>query len=141
MADACAIGNDFQDHRGHPAWVQGKPKKLIQDIRQQARAYIYAHGGCPDDVPADDMRNIEIMLSDGMIGPKAILLALSSLTTGNLNSKIQKSARPFTMKDVLPSTHEYISPPPTEEQLRQQVNDSLLSFMMLAPGSEAFLKA
>jgi hypothetical protein len=87
------------------------------------------------------MRNIEIMLSDGMIGPKAILLALSSLTTGNLNSKIQKSARPFTMKDVLPSTHEYISPPPTEEQLRQQVNDSLLSFMMLAPGSEAFLKA
>jgi len=87
------------------------------------------------------MRNIEIMLSDGMIGPKAILLALSSLTTGNLNSKIQKSARPFTMKDVLPSTHEYISPPPTEEQLRQQVNDRLLSFMMLAPGSEAFLKA
>lgn len=101
---------------------------------------MYAHGGCPDDVLADDMRNVEIMLSDGMIGPKAILLALSSLTTGNLNSKIQKNTKPFTMKDVLPSTHEYIIPPLTKEQQQEAVSRQLLAFMSTRPGSEEYLK-
>jgi hypothetical protein len=86
------------------------------------------------------MRNIEIMLSDGMIGNKAVLLALSSLTTGNLNSKIQKTTRPFTMKDVLPSTHEYIVPPLTKEQQQEQANKHLMAFLLSRPGSEAHLK-
>jgi hypothetical protein len=86
------------------------------------------------------MRNIEIMLSDGMLGNKAILLALSSLTTGNLNSKIQKTTRPFTMKDVLPSTHEYIVPPLTKEQQQDQASKQLMAFLTTRPGSEAYLK-
>jgi hypothetical protein len=80
------------------------------------------------------------MLSDGMLGNKAILLALSSLTTGNLNSKIQKNTRPFTMKDVLPSTHEYIVPPLTKEQQREQASKQLMAFLATRPGSEAYLK-
>lgn len=88
----------------------------------------------------DDLRNIEIMLSDGMIGNKALLLALSSLTTGNLNSKMQKTARPFQMRDVLPSTHDYIVPPLTEKQQQEQVNQQLLNFIASRPGSEEFLK-
>jgi hypothetical protein len=88
----------------------------------------------------DDIRNIEIMLSDGMIGNKALLLALSCLTTGNLNSKMQKTAKPFRMQDVLPSTHEYIVPPLTEAQQREQANQQLLTFIATRPGSEAFLK-
>lgn len=87
------------------------------------------------------MRSIEIMLSDGMIGNKAVLLALSSLTTGNLNAKIQKTAKPFRMEDILPSTHDYIVPPLTEEQKREQVNNSLLAFIAMKPGSEGFIKA
>jgi hypothetical protein len=87
------------------------------------------------------MRSIEIMLSDGMIGNKAVLLALSSLTTGNLNAKIQKTAKPFRMEDILPSTHDYIVPPLTEEQKREQVNDKLLAFIAMKPGSEGFIKA
>jgi hypothetical protein len=86
------------------------------------------------------MRNIEIMLSDGMIGNKAVLLALSSLTTGNLNSKIQKTTRPFTMKDVLPSTHEYIVPPLTKEQQQEQAKKQFMAFLASRPGSEAYLK-
>jgi hypothetical protein len=86
------------------------------------------------------MRNIEIMLSDGMLGNKAVLLALSSLTTGNLNSKIQKTTRPFTMKDVLPSTHEYIVPPLTKEQQQEQASKQLMAFLTSRPGSEAYLK-
>jgi hypothetical protein len=86
------------------------------------------------------MRNIEIMLSDGMIGNKAVLLALSSLTTGNLNSKIQKTTRPFTMKDILPSTHDYIVPPLTKEQQQEQASKQLMAFLATRPGSEAYLK-
>lgn len=80
------------------------------------------------------------MLSDGMIGPKAVLLALSSLTTGNLNSKIQKTTAPFTMKDILPSTHEYIVPPLTKEQQQEHVNKQLISFLATRPGAEAYME-
>jgi hypothetical protein len=86
------------------------------------------------------MTNIEIMLSDGMIGNKATLVALSSLTTGNLNSKIAKTAKPFEMKDVLPSTHEYIVPPLTEEEQKAEVNNKLTAFISMMPGSAEFLK-
>lgn len=87
------------------------------------------------------MQAIEIMFADGMIGNKAVLLALSSLTTGNLNAKIQKTAKPFRMEDVLPSTHEYIVPPLSEEQKREQVNNQLLAFIAMKPGSEGYIKA
>lgn len=87
------------------------------------------------------MRAIEIMFADGMIGNKAVLLALSSLTTGNLNAKIQKTAKPFRMEDILPSTHDYIVPPLTEEQKREQVNNQLLAFIAMKPGSEGYIKA
>lgn len=94
-----------------------------------------AHGGCPDSIPLDDMRNIEIMMSDGMIGNKAILLALSVLATGNLNSKLKQGVTPFTIKTVLPSAHEYIIPPLSDEEQASQANRQLLSFMALAPGA------
>ena len=81
------------------------------------------------------------MYTDGMIGNKALLVALSALTTGNLNAKIQKTAQPFTMKDVLPSTHDYINPPLTEEQQKEETNARLLMFLSAKPGSEKFLKA
>lgn len=87
---------------------------------------------------ADDFRDIEILLSDGFIGNKAILLALSSLTTGNLNSKLKATASPYRMSDVLPSMHEYIVLPPTDQEMKDQVNAQLLSFIASRPGSEKY---
>lgn len=83
------------------------------------------------------MQNIEIMLSDGMLGNKGILLALSTLTTGNLNAKLKKEAKPFTIKQVLPSTHEYIIPPLTEEEQVAETNKNLMAFMAMAPNAPA----
>lgn len=80
------------------------------------------------------MRNIEIMVADGMIGNKSILLALSTLTTGNINSKLKKEAKPYQMKDVLPATHDYIVPPLTDEELAAQTNRQLLSFVATSKG-------
>ena len=97
-----------------------------------------AHGGCPDLISVDEFRDIEILISDGFIGNKAVLLALSALTTGNLNSKLKQTASPYMMKDILPSIHDYIVVPPTDEELKDRVNEQLLSFIASKPGSEKY---
>ena len=79
------------------------------------------------------MRNIEIMLYDGMIGQKSVLLALSSLTTGNLNSKLKQGADPYKMETVLPLVHDYIVPPLTDEEQQAQVNANLSSYVAMHP--------
>lgn len=76
------------------------------------------------------------MLHDGYLGTKATLLALSGFATGNLNAKLRQGARPFSMRDILPSTHEYVVPPMTEEEQKELLNNNLLSFMAQAPGAE-----
>jgi uncharacterized protein YggU (UPF0235/DUF167 family) len=86
------------------------------------------------------MQNIEIMLSDGFIGNKAILLALSALTTGNLNAKLKPNAKSFSMQDILPSTHDYIVPPLTEEEQREQANKKLMAFMAASPKAPESLR-
>ena len=82
------------------------------------------------------MRNIEIMCHDGMIGNKGFLLALSGFATGNLNSKLKQGAKSFEMKDILPSTYDYIIPPLTEEEQKAQTKEALLRFMSQASGAE-----
>lgn len=86
------------------------------------------------------MRNIEIMLHDGMIGQKSVLLALSALTTGNLNSKLKPTAVPYKMETVLPLVHDYISPPPTEEEMQSQVNANLSSYIAMHPNAPKKLR-
>jgi hypothetical protein len=81
------------------------------------------------------MRNIEIMLSDGMLGNKSILLALSCFATGNLNSKLKKDANHFKMPDILPLAYDYISPPLTDEEKKEQLNRNLLTFLQQSPNA------
>ena len=66
-----------------------------------------------------------------------MLLALSTLTTGNLNAKLKQNVNPFTINHVLPSTHEYIIPPLSDEEKAAQVNDALKMFMASAPKAPA----
>lgn len=80
------------------------------------------------------MRNVEILINDGFIGNKAVLLALSALTTGNLNSKLKQNVQPYTIKEVLPSTHDYIIVPLSEEEAKTQANEQLLAFLVQSPG-------
>mgnify|MGYP003340783223 CR=1 FL=1 len=73
------------------------------------------------------------MLNDGAIGNKALLLALSALTTGNLNSKLKPNTKPYKMEDILPSVHEYIVPPLSDEEKAAQAMNSLVAFVKTAP--------
>lgn len=86
------------------------------------------------------MRNIEVLINDGFLGVKAVALALSALTTGNLNSKLGKGATPYTIKDVLPSLKDYIFPPLTDEEQKQQASKQLIAFMQMAPGAPEILR-
>jgi hypothetical protein len=86
------------------------------------------------------MRNIEVLLNDGFLGVKALGLALSALTTGNLNSKLAKGATPYQMKDVLPALKDYIFPPLTDSEKKEQASRQLLAFMSMAPGAPELLK-
>lgn len=86
------------------------------------------------------MRNIEIMLYDGLIGQKSVLLALSALTTGNLNSKLKATAEPYKMVNILPLAHDYISPPPTEEELQAKMNENLSTYIAMHPNAPRKLK-
>lgn len=79
------------------------------------------------------MRNIEIMLNDGIIGNKSVLLALSALTTGNLNSKLKKDSKPYRMEDILPLSHDYIIPELTAEEKQAQAQNNMLGFLKTAP--------
>ena len=76
------------------------------------------------------MRNIEIMFHDGIIGQKSVLLALSALTTGNLNSKLREGAKSYKMQDILPMAHDYIIPPLSDEEKAQQSQQNIINFMM-----------
>lgn len=81
-----------------------------------------------------------MMFHDGMIGPKGIMVALSALTTGNLNSKLKQGVRAYTIKDVLPQAHDYILPPLTEEEKREQANQQLLGLLAQMPEANKHLK-
>jgi len=76
------------------------------------------------------------MFHDGIIGPKASLLAISALTTGNLNSKLRQGSKTYSIKDILPSTVDYIFPPLTKEEQQEHLNKNLLSFLLQRPGAE-----
>jgi len=73
------------------------------------------------------------MLNDGMLGNKSLLLALSSLTTGNLNSKLRKDSSPYRIEDILPMAHEYIIPVLTEKEKQEQVSKTLIGYMKRSP--------
>lgn len=70
-----------------------------------------------------------------MIGEKSILIALSALTTGNLNSKLKKEAKSYKMEDILPTAHDYIVPPLTEEEQKVAAQNALISYIQSKPSA------
>lgn len=53
---------------------------------------------------------------------------------------MKQGSQPVKMKDVLPSTHDYIVPPPTDEEAKQHAQKQLLAFMSMSPGATPFFE-
>ena len=87
-----------------------------------------------DDVT---MAQIQTMYSDGIIGNQGLLTALGNLTTGLFNYMRDTNSAPYKLVDIINSAYDYIYPPLTTEQLKEQANNQLLAFMTQAPGFSA----
>ena len=84
-----------------------------------------------DDVT---MANIQTMYADGMVGNYGVLTQLATLTNGVFNYMRASNSPPYKLVNILGSAYDYLFPPLTEEQKKQQANEQLLSFMSQAPG-------
>lgn len=82
------------------------------------------------------MESVMVALNDGLIGNKAVLIALSSLTAGVFNFMRSEGGRTYEMRDILGQVYDYVFRPLTDEERAAQANERLLAFMQLAPGGE-----
>ena len=95
------------------------------------------NGHTPESIAALDqitMLQIQTMYADGIIGNHGLLAQLAVLTTGVFNYIRPPHAAPYRLAGTLGAVHDYLYPPASQEQLAAQANDSLLAFMVQAPG-------
>ena len=105
-------------------------------MRQQTRAYILAHGGNPDAMSEDDFNSIMVCLNDGFIGNKQILNSIGSLTAGVFNYIRGKNQSAYRLQNIIGLAYDYIYPPKTEQQKKDEANSGLLAFISMMPGAE-----
>ena len=86
------------------------------------------------DLDQITMLQIQAMYSDGTLGNHGLLAQLAVLTTGVFNYIRPGHAAPYRLAGTLGAVHDYLYPPASQEQLAAQANDSLLAFMVQAPG-------
>lgn len=86
------------------------------------------------DLDQITMLHIQTMYADGTLGNHGLLAQLAVLTTGVFNYIRPAHAAPYRLAGTLGAAHDYLYPPASQEQLAAQANDSLLAFMVQAPG-------
>jgi hypothetical protein len=84
-----------------------------------------------DDVT---MLQIQTMYADGVIGNHKMIEAIGTLAAGVFNYMRPANSSPYKLANIIGSAYDYLFPPLSEEEKKQQVNTSLLSFMTQAPG-------
>lgn len=77
------------------------------------------------------------MYADGLIGNRGTLEVLGALTAGIYNYLRAEGQKAYKLQDIIPRAYDYIYPPLTEQEKKEQVNQSLLAFMQAAPGAPA----
>lgn len=98
------------------------------------------NGHTPESIAELDeitMAQIQTMYADGALGSQKTNYLLSVLIAGVFNYMRPSGKAPYEAKDPMGSAYEYMFPPATAEDQKAQVNSTLLSFMMQAPGFTA----
>jgi hypothetical protein len=80
------------------------------------------------------------MYHSGLIGNIGLLEVLGTLTAGQFNKMLPKGKAPYKLKDIIPSAYDFIYPPLSEQDKKEQVNQSLLAFALMSPGAPSILK-
>lgn len=91
-----------------------------------ARYYVLAHGGDPDTLRPEELRGIALMLSDGLLGSKAVGSALGSIGSAIYNYLGSK----ISVEEMIPTLYHYIKPELTPEEKDTENSRKLLSWIM-----------
>jgi len=79
------------------------------------------------------------MYHAGIIGNLGLLEVLGTLTAGQFNKMLPKGKQGYKLKDIIPNAYDYLYPPLTEEDKKQQASQNLLAFAMMSPNAPAKL--
>lgn len=99
-----------------------------------------AHGTDPATVDEQTFNDICIMFNDGIIGNLGLLQVLGSHAAGHFNSLLPKGASPYKLFDIIPNQYDYLYPPLSEAEQKNQVSKNLIAFAMASPGAPSILK-
>ena len=55
------------------------------------------------------------------------------MTAGVYNYMRKEGSKPYSLKDIIPKAYDYIYPPLSEEDKKEQASQSLLAFVLQAP--------
>jgi hypothetical protein len=92
-----------------------------------------AHGADPQAIDEETYTDICVMFNDGLIGNLGILEVLGTLTAGQFNKVLSKGSKGYKLKDIIPQAYDYLYPPQTEQEKKEQASQSLLAFAMASP--------
>ena len=74
------------------------------------------------------------MYADGMLGNRAIYDAIAPLIAGVFNYMRSESQPAYKQSQIFPWINQYFENPDHEPLVKEQINDSLLTFMTQAQG-------
>lgn len=87
----------------------------------------------------ETFNDICVMYHNGVIGNLGLLEVLGTLTAGQFNKMLPKTAKPYTLQDIIPNAYEYLYPPLTEQEKKERVSKSLIAFAMMSPDAPQVL--
>lgn len=103
------------------------------------------NGHTHDSIAALDdvtMLQIQTMYADGVIGNHKLIETLGNLVAGVFSYMRPSGAPPYKLANIISSAYDYLYPPLSEQEKKEQANTSLLAFMTQAPGfNESLFKA
>ena len=83
------------------------------------------------------MAALQTMYADGLLGNHALLDMQAKLVGAVWNYIRAPGAPPYRAAAILGQANDYLYPPLSAEELKQQANEQLLAFMTQAPGFSA----
>jgi hypothetical protein len=87
-----------------------------------------------DALDSETMLHIQTMYADGLVGQHGLLNQLSQLAGIVYNYARSPSIPAMPQGKLLGLAADYLFPPPTEQDKKEQVNNQLLAFLSQAPG-------
>jgi len=79
------------------------------------------------------------MYHSGLIGNIGLLEVLGTLTAGQFNKMLPKGKTGFKLKDIIPNAYDYLYPPLTEQDKKEQASQNLLAFALMSPNAPTHL--